>query len=462
MITDCRGLELTVENAEAAGHLDEALNDYMRFGLAAGLHLKQALGADPDFVMATILRGYFFKMFAVPALEHKAAQSLDAVRDLIDKRGATERERGHAAALAAWVEGDLVKTTRHWETILRDHPCDLLALKLAHFTHFYLGDDRELRDSVARVLPAWDEALPGYSNVLGMHAFGLEESGDYKTAEAQGRKAVELGPQDPWAIHAVTHVMEMQDRRRDGIDWVTGLEPHWTDCNNFRFHIWWHRCLMHLELEEYGSVLDLYDREVRAESTEEYLDITNATSMLWRLEERGVDVGARWGELAERSEARIDDHLLIFADAHFYLALAAAGRSEAAERMLDSMSALPGGEEVTAAKVARDVGLPLCRAIGSWYADDYGAVVDMLEPMRGALSDLGGSHAQRDLFHQILISSAVRAGRFDTARGLLADRTVSKPANAWTWKRLAQALDGLGDETGAAEARARADALLAA
>jgi len=462
MITDCRGLELTVTGADAARHLDDALDDYMRFGLDAGNHLKQALGADPDFVMAAILRGYFFKMFAVPALERKAAESVERVRELIGARGATERERGHAAALAAWVEGDLVATTRHWETVLRDHPRDLLALKLAHFTHFYLGDDKELRDSIGRVLPDWDEAVPGYSTVLGMRAFGLEEAGEYGQAEAQGRKAVELGPQDPWAIHAVTHVMEMQDRRRDGIDWVTGLEPHWTDCNNFRFHIWWHRCLMHLELEDYDSVLDLYDREVRAESTEEYLDITNATSMLWRLEERGVDVGARWGELAERSEDRIDDHLLIFADAHFYLALAAAGSADAAARMLSSMSEVPGGDHVTAASVARHVGLPLCRAIGSWYAGDYGAVVDTLAPVRGALSDLGGSHAQRDLFHQILMSSAVRAGRFDTARDLLTDRTVSKPNNAWTWKRLAEALGGLGDEAGAADARAKAAALLAA
>ncbi|MGI9415090.1 MAG: tetratricopeptide repeat protein [Hyphomicrobiales bacterium] len=462
MITDCRGLELTVTDADAARHLDDALDDYMCFGLAAGDHLKQALGADPDFVMAQILRGYFFKMFAMPALERKAAQSAEKVHELIAARGATERERGHAAALAAWVDGDLRETTRQWEAILSDHPRDLLALKLAHFTHFYLGDEQELRDSVTRVLPAWDEAVPSYSYVLGMHAFGLEEAGDYGQAEAQGRKAVELGPRDPWAIHAVTHVMEMQDRRRDGIAWVSGLEPHWTGCNNFRFHIWWHRCLMHLELEQYDSVLELYDREVRADSTEEYLDITNATSMLWRLEERGVDVGARWGELAERSEARIDDHLLIFADAHFYLALAATGSADAAERMLKSLSDVPGGDQVTAARVARHVGLPLCQAIGSWYAGDYGAAVDRLAPVRGSLSELGGSHAQRDLFHQILISSAVRAGRFDQARDLLAERSASKPGNAWTWKRLAQALDGLGDAAGAADARARADTLLAA
>ena len=462
MITDCRGLELTVANAEAVRHLDNALDDYMRFGLAAGLHVKEALGADPDFLMATILRGYFFKMFAVPALERKAAETLVKARDLIDARGATERERGHAAALAAWADGDLRETTRQWEAILRDHPRDLLALKLAHFTHFYLGDDKGLRDSVTRVLPHWDEAVPNYSHMLGLHAFGLEEAGDYAQAEAQGRRAVELEPQDPWAIHAVTHVMEMQDRRRDGIDWVSGLEPHWTGCNNFRFHIWWHRCLMHLELEEYDTVLGLYDGEVRAESTEEYLDITNATSMLWRLEERGVDVGPRWAELAERSETRIGDHLLIFADAHFFMALAAAGNEAAAERMLGSMADVPGGDEVTAAQVARHVGLPLCQAIGSWYAGDYDTAVDRLASVRGLLHEIGGSHAQRDLFHQILISSAVRAGRFDQARELLAERTVAKPGNAWTWKRLAEALDGLGDVAGAADARRKADTLLAA
>ena len=88
---------------------------------------------------------------------------------------------------------------------------------------------------------------------------------------------------------------------------------------------------------------------------------------------------------------------------------------------------MPGGENVTAAKVARDVGLPLCRAIDSWDSNDYDGVVDLLAPVRGALSDLGGSHAQRDLFLDTLIAARLRSGArgqaIEALQGRLAWRT---------------------------------------
>jgi hypothetical protein len=56
--------------------------------------------------------------------------------------------------------------------------------------------------------------------VLGMHAFGLEETGDHAQAEAQGRHGVELEPRDRWAWHAVAHVPEMRHAPREGIAWL--------------------------------------------------------------------------------------------------------------------------------------------------------------------------------------------------------------------------------------------------
>ena len=460
--TDQRGIAYTAASQEAVNSFDATMDEYVHFGIDTGARLKETLTADPEFPMAHVLRGYFMQLFCVAALTEKAKQSSIKARHAADERGVDARERHHIEALDAWVAGDLRTALQHWESILLDQPLDMLAVKLSQFVHFYLGDSRRLRDSIARILYAWKENVPGYANVLGMYAFGLEESGEYSAAERNGKLAVERDPEDPWAVHAVAHVMEMQDRRRDGIAWLRERERNWNACNNFRFHLWWHLALFHLELEQYDEVLRLYDREFRAEPTDEYLDICNATSMLWRLEERGVEVGDRWGELAEVSAARIDGHGLIFPDMHFMMALEAAGDTARGDALLRSLEVASHATGVTQARVIEDVGLALARAIAAWYRRDYHGVVETLLPIRYELPALGGSHAQRDLFHQILIAAALRAPRLSVARALLGERMRLKPNNAWTWQRYAQALEAIGDHDSAREATEQARSVLAA
>ena len=456
---DTRGLETTTGSDAAVRHLDATLAHYLRFSTETGDSLKRTLTADPEMAIAHCMKGYFFMLFCVPALADKARKSLETARRCVAEGGVTDRERGHLDALDAWIGGEFEPAVAHLEAVLADHPRDILALKLAHFLHFYLGDEENLRDSVGRVLHAWDDTVDGYGYVLGMHAFALEEAGAYEEAERAGRAAVERNPADLWAVHAVAHVMEMQDRRREGIAWVRESEPRLGECNNFGYHLWWHLALFHLELEEVEPVLQLYDERMRADLSDEYLDICNATSMLWRLEERGVDTGDRWNELAERCEARTSDHQMVFPDVHFLLALAAGGRDAAVERMLDSMRAFSEGT-ATEQVVTRTAGIALGRAIAHWYRGEYAEVVDVLAPVRYRLPLIGGSHAQRDLFHQILIAAALGCGRHETARTLLSERASRMPRNPWTWKRYAQALAALDDEEGAAQARETAARLL--
>ncbi len=459
---DQRGISYTAASQNAVNKFDATINEYVHFSTETGERLKHTLASDPEFAMAHVLRGAFMQLFCVPALTEKARQSLAKAREVGAGAELDARERHHIEALDAWITGDLESALTHWESILLEHPLDMLAVKLSQFIHFYLGDSRRLRDSIARVLPAWQADIPGHANVLGMYAFGLEESGDYAAAERIGRRAVELDPGDAWAVHAVAHVMEMQDRRRDGIAWLRELEAHWDRVNNFRFHLWWHLALFHLELAEYDQVLALYDTAFRAEPTEEYLDICNATSILWRLEERGVNVAGRWKELAEISANRIDGHALIFPDMHFMMAVAAVGDTDSTEGMLRSLAQAAGEAGVTEAGVIEAVGLELARAIAAWYAGDYESVVDRLLPIRYSFQAIGGSHAQRDLFHQILIAAALRAPRPALARALLAERAHLKPDNAWTWKRYAEALDAAGDRAAAGEAAERARVALSA
>lgn len=462
MLTDARGLGVTAASRQAVADLDATVAAYCGLRSDTGDCLKRALAADPKLVMAHILKGYFMMLFGKRALVARAEQAAAAAGGAIREAGATPREALHLDALRDWMRGDLRGALARWEAVLLDHPRDIVALKLAQYHHFYAGDSEGMRASLARVLHAWDESVPGCGFVLGCHAFALEEAGDYAAAERTGRRAVELNPADVWAAHAVAHVLEMQGRPREGVAWVDALDGKWDGINNFVFHIRWHRCLFHLELERYDKVLELYDHEIRAESTDEYLDISNAVAMLWRLEEAGIDVGRRWSELAERSAAHVDDHMMVFADVHYVMALAAAGDRTGVERWLQSSRhyATSGGE--TQSLVMGKVGTELGEAILAHRQGEWGRVVDVLWPLRPAIRGIGGSHAQRDLFEQMLIDAALRDGRLNLARALLSERTTLRSCNVWGWKHYAQAAARLGDAASASAAEAEARALLTA
>ena len=446
---------------DAVRHFDDAVSAWLGFRRDSADHLALALKTDPDFLMGQVLRGCFLELTAARAADGEIESALRAARSSALERGATQRERDHIAALAAWHEGDWQGALELWEKILLGCPLDALALKLANRAYFYLGDARNIRDSVARVLYAWNEDTPGHGFVLGMYAFGLEECGDYANAEAVGHHAVEINPADVWAIHAVSHVLEMQGRHREGTDWLKTSEKIWTNCNNFSNHLWWHGALLLMDLERYHAVLDGYDSRIRAEQSDEFMDIANAASLLWQLEEAGVDVGGRWVELADKSEAHARDHKLAFADAHYMLALAADGRFDAAEDLIGSMSAHAAAADGVTATIFGEIGAPLCAAILAYSNGDFERVVDLLQPLRYDLRYIGGSVAQQDLFHRLLVSAAVRAGRLDIARALMSERSADRPTSVWNWRTYARVLATLGDEAGAVTAWRKARDLIA-
>ncbi len=458
MHRDQHGIETTAASAEAVQHFDTTILHYLGARNDTGEHLKAAFAADPEMPMAHVARGCFMKLFCAPGLDRKAQESLAEAERLTASRG-TDREKKHTAALRAWCKQDIATATTIWNDILLDHPLDVLALRLAHFTHFYMGDSAGMRDSVQRALPCWSNEHPAYGYVLGMSAFGFEETALYAAAERDGRRAVEINPRDIWATHAVAHILEMQGRSREGIEWLEGLLSTWPDCNNFRFHTWWHKCLFHLEEGEFDAPLRLYDTEIRADtSSDDYLDLSNAVALLWRLDEMGIDTGERWTELADKSEGKMTDHFFAFHDAHYMIAMGKDGRFAKAREMLKSMEGAAQRAVTTEAPVYAEVGLPLCRAILAIAEGDHAKGVALMAPIRREIYRIGGSHAQRDLFVRILVSSALEAGKHRFARAVLAERLALNPNSAWAWERTARALDGMGDRDGVASARAHAGA----
>jgi len=406
MSNDLHGLPVTAPSATAAAALDATLHRYLAYRADTPQPLFAALEAEPDFALGQCVKGYLtmlgFKQASVPG----ARAALQIAQRVADRT--TERERMHVAALQAWVDGHVERTLALWAQIQREHPTDLLAFRLAHFVHFWLGRPGAMLASVEQVRPRWSPELPGWGALLSCHCFALEECDRHDEAEPHGRAAVALNPADLWGTHAVAHVLEMQGRAADGIAWLESLAPHWAAGNNLVHHLWWHRALMHLGQGDTAAMLHLYDtrfRDLSAPLTraqpDVYIDLQNAASALYRLQHLGVDVGDRWRELADHAEARIGDCLSAFTLPHLMMALLADGRMDAARRMTEAMQAFAAGGD-DQAKVVGEVALPLALAMRDAAEGRPDDAVARVRPVFHRLPELGGSHAQQEvlaLFH---------------------------------------------------------------
>lgn len=429
---DEAGLPLTTDDPEAPALFDATVNAYLAFRTDTGHRIKALLTQAPEMPMANVLMGYFYLLMGSRALVPRAEKSLAAASASEDRLPA--RERNHIAALRAWRQDDFAGAVVQWEAILLDYPRDILAAKLAHFGHFYLGDSRNIRDSVARILPAWSASDGAYGFLLSMHAFGLEETGDYGAAEAKAEEAVALNRDDIWGVHARAHVLEMQDRHAEGIDWLNELEPAWSQANNFRYHVAWHRALFYIDRGEPERALELYDETIWDPESNEYLDLCNDVALLARLDLAGVDTRDRWAALGAVLEQHTQQRIFNFIDAHYALGLAHTNEEAAAAMVaeLESTLAERNEGEDTHADVARHVGLELVRSMICYGQKDYAGAVDHLLPVRYRVDRIGGSHAQRDLFAQLLIDAAIQSNQTALAKALVAERKAQKPNNPLT------------------------------
>ncbi|MCA3304141.1 MAG: tetratricopeptide repeat protein [Roseomonas sp.] len=423
MPQDQHGLAITSASDAATRAYDHVVTGYLKYRADTPARMKALLEADGDMPMARVLQSALTLLGYKAALLPAAREAAATATRLAAK--ASAREAAHAAAVTAWAAGDLDQALAGWEAILRDHPHDILAFRLHHFNAFWLGRAGTMQRVVDGVYPRWTAALPAYGSILACRCFAHEECGNYQVAEESGRAAIDLDPGDLWAAHAVAHVMEMQGRRGEGIAWLSGLEKNWEGASNLAHHLFWHRAMYHLERAEAEDVLALYDkgfRNLQSPLTEAapdlYIDVQNAASMLFRLQRQGVNVGARWEELADKAEARIGDCLSAFTLPHWMMALVAAGRFQAAARLLDGIrDAIAAGG--TLAPILRDAALPVCEAVLAHGRGDHARAVTVMRPAIGVMHRMGGSHAQQDVLEQLFLDAAIKAVMLADARLLL-------------------------------------------
>ena len=413
LIRDARDLPWTTGTETSGTGLFAAMDSYFTFRTDAIEQLDGLIASDPEVPAAHVLKGYLLLFSRSVDKRPDAAVALANAENLAPL--ATARERLHIDALRAWLSGDVLAAQRHWDAIVTDSPHDLLALRVQHFNAMFLGRPDYLRAIGARSLRHWPETMPGVGYVYGMACMGFEETREFARAEALGRRGHELQPDDLWCVHSVAHVMEAEGRLDEGLAWMVRPDSYWNQRGPMRHHLWWHEALFLYELGQYDQALDYYDRHLAPQGAIGYMELSNAASLLFRLEAAGANCGDRWATLVGACRAMFDDRSLTFSDVHLLLALAGGFNAEAAGR----------------------IAVPVARALIERSAGDSQAATERLLAARFDFPRMGGSNAQRDVLDVLLIDCVANSGDAKLARRLLHEYLDLRPASVPMQAKLA-------------------------
>ena len=403
---DYRQYELSGATAASRDAFELALGAFLSWRDGAQPLLDRALLESPDFIMAHVLSAYM----SVWSRDISRVRTARAAHESISKLPGTRRELLHHAAIGAALRDDVDGVRILLDELLERYPRDILALHAGHAIDYLTGDLERMASRVPSILSAWSIDVPGFDSVLAMQAFSAVECASYGVAGEAGRRALELNPWNARAHHALAHVHEMTGNAKSGLRLMRERVQFWSVNTVASVHCWWHSALFHIALGECEAALDLYDRRVRAARSSGISDLIDASALLWRIELRGEETGARWPELARAWEPHLADGYCSFNDLHAMLAFVGAEDWRSANR-LETRLTQAANLATRYGETTRIVGLPACRAVMAFRRGDFAQAAESLNIIPAVARRIGGSHAQRDVMTVTLLEAVRRMRR---------------------------------------------------
>ena len=434
---DWLGNTVTAGGETTLAGIDDFVGGFLGYETRA-VNILAAADADPDCALANAYAAMLWLFLESPEGPAKAAPYLTRAEAAAAR--ASERERLTVAATRAWADNDIPRALALGEQGATTFPRDLALAKATQYHFFNLGDAPGMLRVAGAILPAATDVAYAH----GLAAFAYEQCHRLDDAERAARAAIGLQRKEPWAHHALAHVLLTQGRNEEGWAFLDDMKDTWTDLNSFMLtHNWWHLSLVMIEQGEAERVLDHYATHIWGVWKEYSQDQIGAVSLLARLELAGVDVGDRWRDLAAYLAPRAHEHVQPFLDMHYLYGLARAGRAEAGE-MLDSVRAHAETAPAFVRAAWREVAVPACEGLIAHARGDHGEAARRLLGVLPRMAEIGGSHAQRDLFEQLTDDALIRAGRLVAAQNRLEQRRAGSPRSVPTLAKLAAVYRGLG------------------
>ena len=429
--------------------IDDFIEGYLAYETRAE-RILAAADAEPESCIANVYAGLLCMLLEAPAGARRAAKYLAAAERAAPH--ATRREQLNTAALRAWVDDDAALTLRLCDRISDEFPRDLVVVKTHQYLEFNRGNAPEMLRVALKVAAA--NADNAYAH--GMTAFAYEQCHLLDEAETEARTALEMRRKEPWAQHALAHVLLTRGQIDEGARFLEQAQDTWTGLNSFMItHLWWHLALFYLSQGRDQRALQLYDRHCWGVAKDYSQDQIGAVSLLARLEIAGADVGPRWQDLGHHLAARAQDTLLPFLTLQYLYGLARARRPEA-DTLLNSVRRRAETAPAFSREAWQEVALPGCEGLRAHARGDYAAAWSPLAASVPRMAQTGGSHAQRDLFEQILLDTAIKTGRTSAAQRMLEQRRVADPNGVPLNMALAGVYEKLGLRELERAARARA------
>ncbi len=437
MIEDALGNDVSRAGSATLRGIDDFVTGFLGYEKKAA-NILGAADADPESVLANVYAGFTWMFLEAEGAKRMATHYLGRARKVATS--ANRREAMLLGQLERWIADDVPGVQALGDEIVAQFPRDLVSVKLHQYFSFNRGDAANML-RIAKAVEAENADSP---HLNGMLAFGYEQMHQLDAAEAAARKALRLKTKEPWAQHALAHVMLGTGRVAEGVAFLGEAQRTWVDLNSFMYtHNWWHKALFHISQGDNKAVFDAYDHHVWGIEPDYSQDQVGAVSLLARMEIAGMDVGNRWEDVAEHMKGRARDTIQPFLTLQYLYGLARAELGEA-DQLMQAIEDKAAGSAAFDRVVWQEVALPAARGVLGHARRDYAAAARWLGLANPRMTEIGGSHAQRDLFGQLLLDAHLKLGHWQIARQMLEMRRTWDPDGVPTNRALAEVNAQLG------------------
>ena len=391
--------------------------------------LQQVVAEDPGFAVGRATAALWAAFMDAP---DEARSEAEAARQ---GRQEHEWERSFVAAVAETVERGRWAAMPTWLAHHDAHPGDLMGAMVAAFLLEMSAEPDGAAEGERRVARSM-EAVGEDPMLLGYLAMTAQDRGDLDTAHRLASRSLELDPTGFAGGHPISHVYFETADHANGLSWLDGWLPTTDQKAMFGRHLVWHAALHHLALGDGDGALARYPHCGGSTAGGRLID---GPSLLWRCQLLGhVPPGTdpETPRVSDLARDLMDGVPFIFLGVHVALALATAGDADGLRRFAHNAR---GFDPPGTATLLPD----LAGGLAAFVEGDHAKAAEALLRFEPYQWDVGGSHAQREVFEDTLIHALVRAGRLEEAATRLRAR-LDRRESALDTGLLAETVSGGG------------------